>query len=108
VIRKTVLVLASVFALSSVSGAVADEKSTPILTVQNIVLNPAGNDDRLYSANVTLWLHSKDNTTNLSFSVSIPHVMTVDEVNSKLKSAVDDFADQIKKASEDFDKQRNH
>jgi hypothetical protein len=96
----------SVIALSLISAGAAycQQAAEPKLRVQNVVFNPTNyqTPDGFYSASFGLLLDRGQNNPQVNFSITIPHVRTLDEAYDKLKPAIDDLAGELKKASEDF------
>jgi hypothetical protein len=66
----------------------------------SIVLSPAY--DGFFIATVNLSLQNTKNAMN--FSVTIPHIKALDEVHDRLKPAIDQIADDMKRVPIQFDK----
>jgi hypothetical protein len=94
---------ASMFALALSGGAAyCQTAGTPKLTLGNVTFY-APTPDGFYTSNVNLSLdRGPPNNPQVSFGIVIPHVRTLDEVYEKLKPAVDDLANELKTAAENF------
>ena len=92
----------SLVALSlSAGSAYCQTPDRPKLTLQNINLNNP-TPDGFYTAYVNLLLERAPTNPGVNFTITIPHIRTLDEVYEKLKPAVDDLSNELKEASGGF------
>ncbi len=92
-----ILGLAVSIALAAISSnsAFSQALERPKLSIGNIIFNAP--QDGFYDVNVNLYVRRTDNP-QINFSVLIQHVRSLDEVYDKLKPAVDQLADELRKA----------
>jgi hypothetical protein len=75
----------------------------PKLILQSISLyNP--DKDGFYNGSVNVALQpAGPNGSNVSFSIQVVHVRSIDDIKALIKPTVDQLADEAKKASEQFE-----
>jgi len=98
-VRTSALIfrLAASIALASISSnsAFSQVLERPKLSIGNIIFSAP--QDGFYDVNVNLYVR-RTNNPQINFSVLIQHVRSLEEVYDRLKPAVDQLADELKKA----------
>lgn len=89
-------------ALFATCPAQSQEKLEYKLKINSLRFSPTS--DGFYDATVDVVLQNHEGIGVLGIPVGIKHVSTIKETLEQVKPKIDDLSDEIKKASDDFEK----